>query len=278
MLLQTPNQAPTNKTQLKAQPIITWEALPADFVLPDDPVENIEQSTLAAALNDALGTAGLILPEMLIATNFGLVATVNRKLVIKAPDWVYVPNVPHLLQGSPVCRSYTPNLQGDAVAVVMEFLSETDGGELSMRSIPPLGKLYFYEQILRVPTYVIYDSFEPNLEVRCLQQGKYAIQVPDQNGQIWIPQLELFLGIWAGERFNQRSNWLRWWDRDGNLLQWSNELADRERQRAEQERQRANQAVQLAEQERLRAEQEYQRAETLAQKLIELGIDPISLG
>ncbi len=266
MLLQTP----PNQTKSKTQPIITWEALPADFVLPDDPVENIEQPTLAAALTDALGTAGLISPEMLIATNFGLVATVNHKLVIKAPDWVYVPNVPHLLEGSPVRRSYTPHLQGSAVAIVMEFLSETDGGELSMRAISPLGKMYFYEQILRVPTYVIYDSFEPSLEVRCLDLGKYVLQTPDLNGRFWIPELELFLGVWAGERFNQISNWLRWWDRSGNLLVWSNELAEQESQRAEQESQRADQEYQ-------RAEQANSRAKILAQKLLELGIDPSSL-
>ena len=51
-------------------------------------------------------------------------------------------------------RSYTPNLQGDPVAVVMEFLSETEGTEYSIRSSPPYGKMYFYETILQVPTYL----------------------------------------------------------------------------------------------------------------------------
>jgi uncharacterized membrane protein len=65
-------------------------------------------------------------------------------------------------------------------------------------------------------------------------------------------------------------NWLRWWDGAGNLLLWSSEQAEQERQRAEQEHQRA-------EQERQRAEQERQRAETLAAKLRELGVDPDQL-
>ena len=42
---------------IKIEPTITWESLPADFILPDDPVENIQQPTLAAALTDALGAA-----------------------------------------------------------------------------------------------------------------------------------------------------------------------------------------------------------------------------
>jgi len=53
-------------------PQISWKKLPEDFVLPDDPVESAQQPYLAAALTDALGAAGLIKPEMLIVSNFGL--------------------------------------------------------------------------------------------------------------------------------------------------------------------------------------------------------------
>ncbi|HIK03338.1 MAG TPA: Uma2 family endonuclease [Trichormus sp. M33_DOE_039] len=237
MVLQlTPTQKELN---------VTWEVLPDDFILPDDPVENIQQPPLAAALTDALGATGRIQAEMLIGSNFGLVATVNKKIVVKAPDWLYVPQV-QPLSADVIRRSYTPHLEGAAVSVVMEFLSDTENGELSIRSTPPYGKLYFYERILKVPTYITYDPYEPILEVRCLQDGKYVLQPPDTNGCFWIPELELFLGIWYGERFCQTMNWLRWWDSEGNLLLWSSE----------------------------KAEQERQRAEKLAAKLRELGVDP----
>ena len=254
----------------QTEPTVTWEALPADFFLPDDPVENIQQPLLAAALTDALGAAGRIQLEMLIGSNFGLVASVNKKTVVKAPDWFYVPQVNSVAEEGTIRRSYTPNLEGAPVAVVMEFLSQEEGGELSVRSTPPYGKLYFYERILQIPTYVTYDPYEPSLEVRCLQNGRYALQTADAQGRVWIPELELFLGMWLGERLQQTMNWLRWWDEAGNLLLWSAEQAEQERQRAEQERQRA-------EQERQRAEQERQRAETLAAKLRELGVDPDQL-
>ncbi|MGC8714422.1 MAG: Uma2 family endonuclease [Leptodesmis sp.] len=257
MVLQVPSV-----TAAPLAPIVTWESLPADFVLPDDPVENIQQPLLAAALTDALGAAGRIQSQMLIGSNFGLVATVNKKIVVKAPDWFYVPQV-HPVADDTIRRSYTPYLEGDPVAVVMEFLSQEEGGELSVRSTPPYGKLYFYEQILQVPTYVTYDPYEPSLEVRCLQNQCYTLQAADAEGRVWIPELELWLGIWYGERLGQTMNWLRWWDRSGNLLLWSAEQAEQERQRAEQERQRA--------------EQERQRAEILATKLRELGIDPDQL-
>ncbi|NJM67068.1 MAG: DUF874 family protein [Acaryochloris sp. RU_4_1] len=231
------------------QPQITWEALPTNFVLPDDPVENIQQPPLAAALTDALGAAKFIQPDILIGSNFALVATVNQKIVVKAPDWFYVPQVHGIAPGK-IRRSYTPYLQGSAVAVVMEFLSDEDGGELSVRSTPPYGKLFFYEQILQVPTYVTYDPYAPSLEVRYLQDGQYVLQIADINGRWWIPELSLYLGIWSGGRLGTTTNWLRWWDISGNLLLWSAEQAEQERQRAEQERQRAEQERQRAEQER----------------------------
>ncbi|NEO30394.1 MAG: hypothetical protein F6K36_08140 [Symploca sp. SIO3C6] len=241
------------------KPTVTWNHLPADFILPDDPVENIQQPILAAALTDALGAKGYIQPQMLIGSNFGLVATVNKKIVVKAPDWFYVPQV-NPVEANVIRRSYTPHLEGEPVAVVMEFLSETDCGELSIRSTPPYGKLYFYEHILQVPIYVTYDPYETSIEVRCLQEGKYVLQQADEKQRWWIPELELFLGIWQGERLGDNINWLRWWDREDNLLLWSSEQAQQERQRAEQEHQRA--------------EQEHQRAEMLAAKLRELGVDP----
>jgi Uma2 family endonuclease len=238
-------QIPPPKT---TAPIITWEALPAGFVLPDDPVENHQQPLLAAALTDALGAAGYIQPKMLIVSNFGLVATVNKKTVVKAPDWLYVPQVNPIAQDV-IRRSYTPHLEGAPVAIVMEFLSDEEGGELSVRSTPPYGKLHFYEQILQVPTYVTYDPYELTLEVRCLEDGHYELQRTNNQGRIYIPELDLFLGLWLGERLSNTMTWLRWWDRSGNLLLWS----------AEQ------------------AEQERQRADVMAEKLRELGVDPDQL-
>ena len=221
-------------------PNISWDKLPDDFVLPDDPVENIQQPFLAAALTETLGAAELITPEMLMASNFGLVATLNDKTVVKAPDWLFIPRV-HPLESGIVRRSYTPNQEGDPVALVMEFLSETETGEYSSRPIYPYGKFYYYEQILQVPTYVIFDPATPVLEVRQLQVEHYELQTPNDQGRYWIPALDLWLGMWQGERLGITTHWLRWWDQAGQLLLWEAEKVDQAQQRAEQERQRADQ-------------------------------------
>jgi Uma2 family endonuclease len=223
-------QLPSTHPRLK----ITWEPLPHDFVLPDDPMENIQQPFLAAALTDALDANGRIGPDLLVASNFGLVATVNQKTIVKAPDWLYVPQVYPLPEGQ-IRRSYTPHTEGAPVAIVMEFLSDEDGSEHSARPIYPYGKLYFYEQILQVPTYVIFDPSTLLLEVRCLQSGCYEVQPANQQGHYWIPELQLFLGVWQGLRVGITTHWLRWWDAAGNLLLWNSEKAEQEAARAEQE-------------------------------------------
>ncbi|NEP40094.1 MAG: hypothetical protein F6K35_12965 [Okeania sp. SIO2H7] len=39
---------------------VTWETLPANFELPEEPVENIEHPRLVAGLTEAIDAAGLI--------------------------------------------------------------------------------------------------------------------------------------------------------------------------------------------------------------------------
>jgi hypothetical protein len=80
--------------------------------------------------------------------------------VVKAPDWGYVPAI--RVSREEVTRSYTPRLQGDIPVIVMEFISDTEGGEYSSKPTYPPGKWFFYEQILQVANYAI---FEPSTGV-----------------------------------------------------------------------------------------------------------------
>ena len=56
-------------------------------------MENTGQPLLAGALRESLELIGFIQPEMLIASNLGCALPSSGDLVIKAPDWVYVPSV-----------------------------------------------------------------------------------------------------------------------------------------------------------------------------------------
>ena len=73
--------------------------------------------------------------------------------------------------------------------------------------------------------------------------------------------------LWEGEYEGVKAVWLRWCDREGNVIPTGAELAEAERQRAEEEQRRAEEARQQAAAERARAER-------LAARLRALGIDP----
>jgi len=218
---------------------ITWEKLPDDYVLPNEPVDNINQPAIAAALTESLQLAGKIPANALTTTNYGICATLNGRMVIKAPDWAYIAKIN--VDKEEVIRSYTPQLQGDIPVIVMEFVSDTEGTEYSAKPTYPPGKWFFYERILKVPNYAIFEPDSGNLEVYRLDNNtdRYTIQTPDESQHYWIAEISLYLGVWEGTRENRTSYWLRWWDENGQLLLWGSELVDKERQRAEQERQRA---------------------------------------
>ncbi|MFM6369643.1 MAG: hypothetical protein ACKPGN_15685, partial [Dolichospermum sp.] len=96
-----------------------------------------------------------------------------------------------------------------------------------------------------------------------LEDGRYELKQPDENGRHWIESMELFLGTWQGTKEGRTGYWLRWWDKTGNLLPWALELIEQERQQAQKERQRA--------------EQERQEKERLIAYLRSQGIDPHNL-
>ena len=87
------------------------------------------------------------------------------------------------------------------------------------------------------------------------------------DSRLWMPEIDLGLGLWQGDYLGVDRLWLRWYDSEGNWIPTPEE--------------RAEQAQELAQQEGERADQERQRAETaetrlasLMQRLRESGIDP----
>ncbi len=77
------------KPKSSVEQVISWDPLPEDFQLEDEPVENTSGPILAGALRESLELAGFIQPQMLIASNFALCATLvffaRRILVFPKP-------------------------------------------------------------------------------------------------------------------------------------------------------------------------------------------------
>ncbi len=247
-------------------PVITWEKLPAEFILPDDPVDNIHQPSIAAGLTEALLLGDLLSEDSLTCTDYGIIATVDGQTIAKAPDWAYIAHITSSLHE--VDRSYTPHLDGDVPTIVLEFLSATDGTEYSIKPKNPMGKWYFYERVLKVPYYGIFEPLSGDFQVYKLgETGSYARLPIEESGRYWIEPMKLSIAAWKGKRQNRMGYWLRWWDAEGNLLPWANEV--KEQQQATIEQQQAELEQQQAELEQRQAELEQQQT-TIEQQQAEL--------
>lgn len=223
-----------------ASPVIAWPLLPDNYILPDDPVENEAQPRLAAALTNALSSQRALIENALIVSNFALCASIDGNIICKAPDWMYIAPIKPVNR---IRRSYTPHREGVVPPVVMEFLSESDCGEYSVQETRTLGKWYYYEQIIKVPTYVIFDPASGELEVYTLQAGAYEKAAPDAQNRYPINGLgSLRLGVCEGTRYNDPGFWLRWWAESGELLLWSEEKAQAAESKAQAAENRAQKA------------------------------------
>jgi hypothetical protein len=92
-----------------------------------------------------------------------------------------------------------------------------------------------YEQILRVPEYYCYDPETETLLGWRLQGGHYVDLQANEKGWLWSEELAAWVGTWYGEFLARPNLWLRFFDRDGNLLLTGQE-AEAERASAEAER------------------------------------------
>lgn len=115
---------------------------------------------------------------------------------------------------------------GKPPEITIEIVSNTVGDELGK-------KLAIYEN-MRVSYYIVYDpshKISPeSLRIFELSGRRYR-----EIGSHWLEQVNLGLILWDGEFEGRSDNWLRWCDRDKNILPTGDERADQEQQRADQE-------------------------------------------
>jgi Uma2 family endonuclease len=263
-------------------PLPPGETLPTMYDLPS---ENPEDSGLPDEFHLAqprLLDCTCIPPhysseQLLTGSDLNLYYDLVHPLWYKRPDWFLVLGRSRAQQQQNLRLSYVIWQEGIAPFLVVELLSPgTEAEDLgqTLRAVDrPPTKWQVYEQILRVPYYVIFDRDQQQLRVFQLVGMRYQeITLPEP--RFWFADLELGLGVWSGVYQSTEGLWLRWYEAQGSWLPLPEERAEQEYQRAEQERQRAERQSQRAEQERQRAEQQSQRAEKLAARLRELGIDP----
>ena len=160
----------------------------------------------------------------------------------ETPDWFYIPKVPPTLNGK-VRRSYVLWREFKAPLIALELASgdgseERDKTPLSQENLnrgKRPGKFWVYEQIIRIPYYGIFVIETNVLEMYELDNtsGRYKQMSRNERGHYPIERLGVELGLWQGTYQNQTQVWLRWWDKEGNLLLTGWEQAELERDRAE---------------------------------------------
>ncbi|MBD2021578.1 Uma2 family endonuclease [Leptolyngbya sp. FACHB-36] len=279
------------------------QSLPTMYDLPSEDPEEPGLPDEFHALQPQLLTRTFRSPRhsserLFIGSDLNLYYNVRRPLWYKRPDWFLVLDVSRLYDDTDLRSSYVMWQEGVPPFVVVELLSpgteaedlgenaalepesvseseataapgeqiSTQNGQTT-QDTPPR-KWDVYEQILRVPYYIVFSRYTNQLRFFQLVGGRYQEQPLDANNpRIWMTDLELGLGLWQGTFEGITRQWMRWFDAHGDWIatdaEWALEQAEEERQRAEEERQRANQAEQQLEQ--------------LLAKLRDRGIDPDSL-
>lgn len=172
-----------------------------------------------------------------------LVPDVLVSLDVKMPDDVWEKHN----------RSYFVCEYGKPPEVVIEIVSNLKGKEAGT-------KLQDYAEA-GVHYYVILDPKKQlkkgMLRIYELCDSRYV-----KRTERWLADVGLGLTLWTGKYEDKHDVWLRWSDRDGNLILTGTEGIQKERQRAEHEHQRAELEYQEKKdaQQRAKAEAEARRA------------------
>jgi Uma2 family endonuclease len=235
--------------------------------------------------------------EFFIGVDLNLYYDVDHTGWYKRPDWFLVLGRSDSPEQSELRLSYLIWQEHVAPFLMVELLSpgteaEDLGQTLRVVGKPPT-KWQVYEQILRVPYYVVFDRYSNQFRMFCLQDTKYVEQLISGQG-FWFDNLQLGLGVWSGTYKGVKGQWLRWYNAIGNWVLTEQEgklQAKQEAEEAKQEAEEAKQEAEEAKQEAEEAKQEAkevkeeaeeanqkakeanQRADLLAAKLRELGID-----
>lgn len=237
----------------------------------DLPSENLEEPGLPDEFHDLqpqLLSATLRLHsyasnQIFTGTDLNLYYNVRHSHWYKRPDWFLVVGVPRFYDDHDLRSSYVLWQEGVSPFVIVELLSpgtekedlgpyveSAEQSPLDSRvdtkvdsrsalspgeATTPPRKWEVYEQILRVPYYIVFSRYTNQIRFFQLVGGHYQEQPLDpKHPRIWIPELELGIGLWQGEFNGVTRPWLRWYDSEENWIPTDAERTIQALERAEQ--------------------------------------------
>ncbi|MDB9311883.1 Uma2 family endonuclease [Spirulina sp. CS-785/01] len=194
-----------NRTQTDP-PLPPEESLPTMYDLPsenpEDPGLDDFHAWQPQLLQETFNSPNYRTDQVYSAMDLNLYYDVNHPLWYKKPDWFGVVGVPRLYRGEDLRLSYVMWQEGVAPFVVVELLSpgteDEDLGTRPRQEGRPPTKWEVYEQILRIPYYVLFSRYTNELQVFHLLGGHYE-RVNLTHNRIVMPEIGLSLGVWEGE-------------------------------------------------------------------------------
>ncbi len=169
--------------------------------------------------------------QVFVASDLNLYYDPRHPRWYKRPDWFAVLGVSRLYEEKDLRLSYVTWQEGVNPFVVVELLSpgteQEDLGQTLREASQPPTKWEVYEQILRVPYYLVFNRYTDELQAFGLMTSRYQALTLEEQG-LWLEEVQLGLGLWQGTYQGIDRLWLRWYDRGGN---WIPTPAEQERQR-----------------------------------------------
>lgn len=286
-------------------PLPPWQSLPTMYDLKsEDPKEpglpDEFHDLQPQLLSRTLRLNNYTTDQFFIGTDLNLYYDLEHPLWHKRPDWFLAVGVPRLYAGQDLRRSFVQWQERRSPFVIVELLSpgtekedlgiyaESDtlissppqenreilNGEVT-KDTPPT-KWEVYEQILRVPYYIVFSRYTNRLRFFQLVGGQYQEQsLEPENPRIWIPELEIALGLWQGEFDGISRTWMRWCDAQGN---WIPTDTEQERTEKEQALQQVEQVLQQLEEEQAEKAQALQQLEQARQQFLQVAQNLLQSG
>jgi hypothetical protein len=223
------------------------------LVIEDDtPVDNLLSEKQQRLLVEPLYSSKPISPPFLAAANVGLFYILKGDPIV--PDMMLSLDVQCADDFSQrENRAYFVWEFGKLPEVCVEIVSNNEGDELtlsrkSQQKGKKIAKKDRYAQI-RIPYYVVFDPLRQIqdesdmngalLRVWSNSVGRYTELTPaagmsDVGQVVWLEEVGIGLTLWSGLFEEEVTRlWLRWCDREGQVIPTGAERAEIERQRAE---------------------------------------------
>ena len=192
-----------------------------------------------------------------------------------APGWFFIPNVMPIMLNDTIRRSYVLWQEYIAPHIIIEFAQ--GDGQAELDRTPFKGKFWIYETIIR-PTYYGILNFEAHqFELFRFDGASFHPVQIDIHGNLPLETLGVSLGIAQRTVLNVSSQWLCWFDQNGDQLLTSWEQYEYYRAKADKHRAKADKHRASAEKSRAKADATIQQTEQLRAKLLTLGVDPDSI-